>query len=77
MIEVTSWKPVGSRSDILLVPWGFVTDFASVPRVFWSIFPPIGKYGYPALFHDYVYWEQKLTRREADVVFRETMKELG
>lgn len=31
---------------------GFVTDFASVPRLFWSIFPPFGKYTKAAVLHD-------------------------
>ena len=31
---------------------GFVTDFASVPRLFWSIFPPFGRYTKAAVLHD-------------------------
>src|SRR5262245_57983090 len=31
------------------VPAGFVTDFASVPRIFWSVLPRDGKYTYPAI----------------------------
>ena len=31
---------------------GFITDFASVPRMFWSIFPPFGKYTKAAVLHD-------------------------
>jgi hypothetical protein len=77
LLACIGWRPTGSQRDFLLVPRGFVTDFASVPRLFWSIFPPIGKYGYPALFHDFVYWEQEISRVESDLVFRETMKELG
>ena len=34
--------------------------------------------GYAAVFHDFVYWEQEgLTRKDADIVFRDTMDELG
>jgi hypothetical protein len=66
--------PYGRRS--IIVPKGFVTDFASIPRLFWSLLPPIGRYGYAALFHDYVYWDQKLKRAEADDVFNQTMIEL-
>lgn len=36
----------------LKVNAGYVTDFASVPRIFWSIFPPFGKYTKAAVLHD-------------------------
>jgi Protein of unknown function (DUF1353) len=79
LLAPVKWEstPAPYKRSAITVPYGFVTDFASVPRLFWSIFPPIGRYGYAALFHDYVYWEQKLTRREADAVFKATMQELG
>lgn len=34
---------------------GFITDFASIPRILWIIFPPWGKYGPAAIIHDYIY----------------------
>lgn len=34
---------------------GYVTDFASVPPLFWSVIPPVGKYNRAALVHDYLY----------------------
>ena len=37
------------------VPAGFVTDFASVPRFFWRLLPPTGKYGKASVLHDYLY----------------------
>jgi hypothetical protein len=79
LLSPVRWEstPTAYRRHSVTVPYGFVTDFASVPRLFWSIFPPIGRYGYAALFHDFVYWEQKITRREADDVFKATMQELG
>jgi hypothetical protein len=33
----------------------FVTDFASVPRWLWSVFPPHGKMTLPSVVHDYMY----------------------
>ena len=41
-----------------VVPRGFVTDLASVPRLFWTAFPPCGKYTPAAVVHDYLYWVQ-------------------
>jgi hypothetical protein len=34
---------------------GYVTDFASVQPILWSISPPIGKYNRGALIHDFLY----------------------
>ena len=28
----------------ITIPAGFITDFASVPRILWPLFPPFGKY---------------------------------
>lgn len=42
--------------EIYEIPVGFVTDFASVPRSFWSIFPPYdSRYAKAAVIHDYGY----------------------
>ncbi len=43
------------NSDIIHVPAGFVTDLASVPRIFWTLLPPDGKYAKAAIIHDYLY----------------------
>jgi hypothetical protein len=59
------------------VPIGFMTDFASVPRIFWIFLPQWGKYGNAAVIHDYCYWDQTRTRRESDDIFYEAMGVLG
>jgi hypothetical protein len=61
----------------LVIPAGFDTDFASIPRVFWNVLPPYGKYGKAAVVHDYLYREQPGTRKDADDVFLEAMGVLG
>ena len=63
--------------DTVNVDIGFMTDFASVPRPLWAIIPRWGKYGNAAVIHDYLYWEQKRTRKQADDIFREAMGVLG
>jgi hypothetical protein len=57
------------------VPSGFVTDLASVPRLYWSILPKTGKYAYAAIVHDFLYWTQKTTRAEADQVLKAAMQD--
>jgi hypothetical protein len=65
----------------LEVPKGFVTDGASVPRIFWSILYPFGNYFPAALVHDYLYSKAsnklKITRAEADKIFLQAMKDVG
>jgi len=61
-----------------LVPYGFRTDFASIPRVFWVIFPPTGLYDAPSGVHDFLYRRRsKVSRSFADACFRELMRLYG
>ncbi len=68
------------------VPIGFMTDFASVPRLLWAIIPQWGTYGNAAVIHDYCYCHQHITikknrqitekgitRKRADEIFFEAM----
>lgn len=59
----------------IVVPRGFVTDFASVPRVFWSFFPKHGVYSRAAIVHDFLYWQQQCTREQADELFDIVMED--
>lgn len=72
-----AWAPspgqIHKRVD---VPPGFVTDFASTPRPFWSIVPPDGEYAYAAIVHDYLYWTQDRSREESDQIFKLVMEDL-
>ena len=70
----------------IVVPQGYLTDGASVPRVFWSFFPPWGRYGQAAVLHDWLceylgYWDgdnwTRISRKEADNILNDAMKELG
>ena len=57
------------------VPTGFVTDFASIPRIFWSLLRPDGEYAYAAVVHDYLYWTQTRSRNEADQILKLAMED--
>lgn len=61
----------------ITVEKGFDTDYASIPRAFWAIYPPDGSYTEAAVVHDFLYWYQAMERAEADLVFLEGMEELG
>ena len=67
-----------NSGDLVIVDKGFVTDFTSVPRLFWLIIPRWGKYGNAAVIHDWLYWEQgEKDRKEADSILLEAMSVLG
>ena len=65
--------------DIIMVrvPMGFVTDFASVPKVFQNIIPAWGKYGKASVVHDYLYKDLNahsvFDRKAADRIFLQAM----
>lgn len=42
--------------ELIIVPAGFVTDLASVPRMVWSFYPPDGPWAKAAIIHDFLYW---------------------
>lgn len=63
---------VGS-GKLIVVPDNFITDFASVPRGLWNLFPPTGPYGKAAVIHDLMYTTQTGSRKEADDIFLEAM----
>lgn len=74
----------GSKGDTWTVPAGFVTDFASVPRLMHWLTLPYGAYTRAAVLHDYLLGligdpdpELAVASRDADGVFRLAMQELG
>ena len=63
--------------DEFIVPAGFGTDFASVPRLFWAVFPPYGRFTKAAVVHDWLYRTHAVSRKDADGIFHRIMRELG
>jgi hypothetical protein len=67
-----------------VVPAGFLTDGASIPRFFWRLLAPNDpEIHYPSFAHDLLYSldgalpEITLTRQQSDGVIREQMLEVG
>lgn len=78
----------GDGDELIVVPPGFVTDLASVPRFVWSFYPPDGPWAKAAIIHDFLYftrgtgvWHDEVgitrdrpySRREADDILKEAM----
>lgn len=47
----------------IIIPEGFSTDFSSVPRFLWPIFPPHGAAASASVVHDYMYTARPLQPR--------------
>ena len=60
----------------ITVPSGYVTDFASVPRFLWPLFPPTGQWCEASVIHDYLCQLPMTSRFLADAIFREAMFQL-
>lgn len=55
-----------------IVPTGFITDFATVPKCLQWLYKPNGKYTRSAVLHDYLYITP-MNRKEADKIFHKAM----
>jgi len=68
------WE-IGESGVFVEVPTGFVHDKASIPPALHSLIQKEGKYTRAAVVHDYLYWSQRCTRRQADNLLMIAMKE--
>jgi hypothetical protein len=85
-VDADTWALVDDlvyrgRWERFVVPAGFRTDFASVPRVVTWLVPRFGAYTLAAILHDWLCREGidsgAVTSREADGIFRRVMRESG
>lgn len=60
---------------VISVPRGFVTDFASIPRIAWTVMAPTDRPGRAGIVHDFLYWDQGCTREQADKIMLLGMNE--
>lgn len=72
---------VGGERIAVITPTGYVTDFASIPRIGHFIINPFGRHAEAAVIHDWLYTLGKkgdwLGRRRADKTFVAALKLLG
>jgi hypothetical protein len=61
----------------VIVPIGFLSDGASVPRPLWWFLPAWGRYSSAAIVHDYLCRETTTDRKVADRIFYDGMKMCG
>lgn len=82
MLQSPQIHEIGKNSPyrVIVVPRGFVTDFASIPKplqVLRGVLPTTDRFGTAALIHDYLYWRQDCTREQSDNIMEIAMMETG
>lgn len=85
--ELTLPLVYDGRDDRIVVPVGFRTDFASVPRSLQWLAPSTGKYTLAAILHDFLCGRTRegvahgvgfsIRSRDVDGLFRRVMREEG
>ena len=75
---VIKWKFRGKIYEIT-VKKGFITDFASIPRILWRLFPPFDEmWGLPAIGHDGLYGIHAFgSRAICDIFIKEAIESKG
>jgi len=71
---------VNTPRGIVVVPRGYVTDHASVPRIFWSLIPPVAdELAEGSIPHDYFYSldSEEVPRTFADECLKEISRVNG
>lgn len=72
---VTRPFPYLYKGEKIVVPVGFSTDFASIPRAFRFLFTGHDRTRQAAVIHDYLYRKRIGTRKRADEVFLQAMED--
>ena len=75
LADLVFWSAIFGAA--ILVPKGFITDFASVPRMPILFWLAGDKARAAAIIHDYLYWSGLVDRATADRIFREAMQVSG
>ena len=76
LIEPFSYYIDKKDGIIITVPKDFISDGASIPRIFWSLIgsPMTGKYIAAAFLHDFTYFIKTFSRKKSDLIFLNAMK---
>ncbi len=72
----TITDPVTESYSEVTIPDGFVTDFATVPKFLRNFLPPMGRYSWAAVVHDYLL-QMGYDRDFCRIIFRLSMENLG
>lgn len=81
-VDAVTWRLVErliyrGDEEIWLIPAGYVTDFATVPRIAVWLIPRFGAYTKAAILHDWLLTDTDVSSVDADNLFRRALRELG
>jgi len=65
------------QGETIVVPPGFITDLASIPRLLHWLIPVNGRHRSAAIVHDYLFVIQDRERSEVDRIFLDAMEDCG
>lgn len=65
------------EEETFTVPAGYVTDFATIPRIAVWLIPRFGAYTKAAILHDYLLTDTDVASVDVDNLFRRALRELG
>lgn len=75
IVLLAPFRFVDGKTDIT-IPSGFDSDWNSVPRGLWNVFPP-WEYPEAGVVHDFLYQFNGVTRGEADAIHGRILAVLG
>lgn len=75
--ELIYWER--RSKQLIVIPVGFVSDGASVPQVLWGVMghPFSKQVREAAVLHDFLYYNNIVSRAKADQIFYDALRELG
>ncbi|MBK8184729.1 MAG: DUF1353 domain-containing protein [Candidatus Competibacteraceae bacterium] len=71
------FRYIDSKYGAITAPTGFITDYASIPRLGWSILGAPEQYALASIVHDCLYSIQSFPRATADGIFYRGLIESG
>lgn len=74
---ISGYAYIDDQHGLIIVPTGFITDFASIPQFMWSIAGAPSEYAPSATIHDYLCRNKIFARKECDKVFYRAMIDSG
>lgn len=63
--------------EVIVVPEGFITDLASIPKIVRNIIDVNGSHRAAAIIHDYLFVVQDRSLAETNAIFKEAMLACG
>ena len=84
-IDGTNWKLheefsyylKDNEDEIITVPKGYITDFASVPKILRLVAKNHELFNKASILHDFLYETQEYSKEEADIIYKDAMEVFG